>query len=108
MTRMCTTNWKCILSSLCQGGGTRVLYIVIWRLSICTEAFPGWTVRQQQLEVTECKVDTFNRKHTGVRWETGCHPASTGDRKPPPPHPPEPRRKGQPQQVAHTDWISVF
>lgn len=111
MTRMCTTNWKCILSSLCQGGGTGVLYIVIWRMSICTKVFPRLgcrTTRQQQLEMMGFKADTFNRKHAGVRWETGSHPSSGGDCKSPPPHPPQPRRKGQPQQVSHTDWISAF
>lgn len=71
---MCTTNWKCILSSLCEGGSTGVLYIVIWRMSICTGVFPRlecWTTRQQQLEMAGFKVDAFN-----IRWEIGPHLAN--------------------------------
>lgn len=108
MTRMCATNWKCILSSLARGGGSGVLAIVIQGMSLGTKALPrlgqSWTRRQQQLGMTRFEVDAFHRKQTGLRWGRGSHPASLGEGKSPSPHP---GRKGQPQQVPHADWISA-
>lgn len=72
---MCTTNWKCILSSLCEGGSAGVLYIVIWRMSICTGVFPRlerWATGQQQLDMAGFKVDTFSRKHQMGNRSPSC------------------------------------
>lgn len=87
-----------------------MLYIVIWRMSICTKVFPDWDVGLRGINSWKCpglkQTDLpGNMLELGGKWVS--HPAGIGDFKSPPPHHPEPRTKGRPQQVLHTDWISA-
>lgn len=100
MTRMCGTNWKCILSSRAGGAGWGCWPIVTQGMALGTKGSAQVGVKLHQEAATVggdgFRVGTLSRKHTGLRWGKGFSISSSSS-----------SPSSKPQQVPHPDWISA-